>query len=134
MTSTIKPDQTIIRTDRIGRIRVSAEHREQLLDSYEQSSLSGPKFAELHGIKYQTFATWVQKRKRQRGEYELMPKEAPSEKLLQSLVELDVAAPSHKHDTLRVEHASGVSISVTTPTQAQLAAILLNNLSPLTPC
>ena len=27
------------------------------------------KFAELAGIKYQTFATWAQKRRRQRGDY-----------------------------------------------------------------
>lgn len=130
----IQPDQTIIRTDSIGRIRISAEHREQLLDSYEQSSLAGTKFAKLHGIKYQTFATWVQKRKRQRGEYELTSKEAPPEKLLQSLVELDVTAASHINDALSVEHTSGVRLSVSTPAQAQLAATLLNNLKPQTPC
>ena len=42
--------------------------REQLLDEFERSGLPGLKFAELAGIKYPTFATWVQKR-RQRGDY-----------------------------------------------------------------
>jgi hypothetical protein len=31
--------------------------------------VSGPKFAALVGVKYQTFATWMQKRKRRQGKY-----------------------------------------------------------------
>jgi hypothetical protein len=37
-----------------------------LLDEFEQSGLSGNKFAALSGIKYQTFACWVQGRRRKR--------------------------------------------------------------------
>jgi hypothetical protein len=40
-----------------------------LLDEFERSGLPGLKFAELAGIKYQTFATWAQKRRRQRGDH-----------------------------------------------------------------
>lgn len=46
---------------------MSAERRESLLDEFERSGLSGQKFAEVLGLKYPTFATWVQKRRRQRG-------------------------------------------------------------------
>jgi hypothetical protein len=35
----------------------------------EMSGLPGLKFAELAGIKYPTFATWAQQRRRQRGDY-----------------------------------------------------------------
>ncbi|MES1180505.1 MAG: hypothetical protein ABUL66_01440 [Verrucomicrobiota bacterium] len=38
--------------------------REQLLDEFERSGVPGLKFAELAGIKYPTFAPWVQKRRR----------------------------------------------------------------------
>ena len=48
-------------------MRTSAARREQLLDEFARSGLSGPKFAELVGVKYQTFATWVQRRQRQLG-------------------------------------------------------------------
>ena len=40
-----------------------------MLDEFERSGLPGLKFAELAGIKYQTFATWAQKRRRKRGDY-----------------------------------------------------------------
>ena len=39
---------------------------EALLDAFERSGLSGMKFAALHGVKYPSFANWVQQRKRRR--------------------------------------------------------------------
>jgi hypothetical protein len=69
MISTTEVPAQIIKTDCLGRLRVTAERRESLLDEFKRSGLSGPKFAELLGLKYQTFATWVQKRRRQRDAY-----------------------------------------------------------------
>ncbi len=59
----------ILKTDVLGRMKTPAARREQLLDEFERSGLSGQKFAEFAGLRYQTFATWVQKRRRQRGAY-----------------------------------------------------------------
>ena len=50
-------------------MKTSKARRERLLNEFERSGLPGLKFAELAGIKYQTFATWAQKRRRQRGGY-----------------------------------------------------------------
>jgi len=47
----------------MGRLRITKEQRETLLDAFVSSGLSGTRFAATHGIKYQTFATWVQKRR-----------------------------------------------------------------------
>lgn len=47
-----------------GRVRTPAHRGETLLDEFEKSGLSGAKFAALSGIKYQTFAKWVQQRRR----------------------------------------------------------------------
>ena len=55
----------MIKTDVLGRMRTSAARRESLLQEFDQSGLSGKKFAGLTGIKYQTLATWLQKRRRQ---------------------------------------------------------------------
>lgn len=52
----------VLKQDKRGRVQTPLARREQLLVEFEQSGLSGPKFAALVGIKYQTFATWVQKR------------------------------------------------------------------------
>lgn len=57
---------TFIKTDVLGRLQRTREQRERILDEYRRSGLSGRKFAALCGVKYQTFATWLQRRKRQR--------------------------------------------------------------------
>jgi hypothetical protein len=66
---TTQRSEAIIKTDVLGRVKTPAARREQLLDEFERSGLSGCKFAELAGIKYSTFATWGQKRRRQNGTY-----------------------------------------------------------------
>lgn len=57
----------VLKEDARGRVRVSAERREALLDEFERSGASGAKFALLAGIKYATFANWVVKRRRECG-------------------------------------------------------------------
>jgi len=64
MTST--DDGTILKTDDRGRVRTPVDRREALLDEFERSGVSGMKFAQLAGIKYATFANWIQKRRRTR--------------------------------------------------------------------
>ena len=57
----------LLKSDALGRVRTPPERREQLLDEFERSGISGVKFAELTGLKYQTLATWLQQRKRRRA-------------------------------------------------------------------
>lgn len=57
-------DGQIIKTDELGRVRTSRERREALLEEYERSGMSGAAFAQWAGIKYTTFASWAQKRRR----------------------------------------------------------------------
>ena len=54
----------IIKQDSRGRMRTTRERRETLLAEYDRSAMTGRKFAQLAGIKYQTFANWLQKRRR----------------------------------------------------------------------
>jgi hypothetical protein len=67
MTSTNMPLKVLKQEGR-GRVRVAAPRREALLDEFERSGVSGAKFARLVGIKYPTFAGWVHRRRRARGE------------------------------------------------------------------
>ena len=62
----IKAGEAVLKTDRLGRVQTPVARREQLLDEFERSGLSGIKYAAVVGIKYSTFATWM-KRRRQRG-------------------------------------------------------------------
>ena len=74
MTNRQSSSEAVIKTDEAGRVRTPAARREGLLEEFDRSGLSGPKFAALAGIKYQTFATWVRKlRAGQSGEEATLP-------------------------------------------------------------
>ena len=127
-TELCKVDGELIKTDRMGRIRVSSEHREKLLDTFESSGMSGQKFADHCGVKYPTFASWVQKRRRERNEY---PSDhaAPPESLLQSLAEVELAPGKVTSEGLSIEFPGGARLVLNHPGQVSLAAALINNLS-----
>ena len=51
----------ILSRDARGRVLVSRERRESLLEEYDRSGMSGVKFAQYVRIKYSTLASWLQK-------------------------------------------------------------------------
>ena len=57
-------DGEIFKRDKMGRVRVSRARREALLSEFERGGTNGAQFADYVGIKYSTFATWIQKRQR----------------------------------------------------------------------
>lgn len=57
----------ILKSDSRGRVRTPPEQREALLAEFERSGLSASKFSTMVGVRYQTFATWVQKHRQQRA-------------------------------------------------------------------
>ena len=57
---------TVLKRDMLGRVAYPREQREALLDEFERSGLKGRPFAQVAGIKYPTFANWVQQRRRAR--------------------------------------------------------------------
>lgn len=56
-----------LKSDKLGRVRTPAARREELLDEFERSGVAATRFAQMVGIKYQTFASWMQKCRRQCG-------------------------------------------------------------------
>ena len=144
MTSTTLPDE-VLKTDVLGRVRVKRARREALLDEYERGGASAQAFAALVGIKYQTFATWVQQRRRPRRpcrpatRVEALPA-PPTPTGALRLVE---AVVEHgRHQTAVVENAEslcvhlpgGARVEVRDARQAVLAAELLKALLPARPC
>jgi DNA-binding transcriptional regulator YiaG len=57
-----------LKTDAVGRVRTPAAKRAEILAAFERSGVSGVEFAALIGVKYPTFASWLQARRRPRGE------------------------------------------------------------------
>ena len=65
--SSLNAKTEVLKQDARGRVRVSAQRREALLDKFERSGASGVKFGRLTGIKYATFANWVLQRRKRRA-------------------------------------------------------------------
>ncbi|MEO6788641.1 MAG: IS66 family insertion sequence element accessory protein TnpB [Chthoniobacteraceae bacterium] len=57
----------VMKVDVRGRVWTPRERREAVLDELERSGVPAVKFAEHIGVKYPTLASWVQKRRRERG-------------------------------------------------------------------
>ncbi len=115
MTSTIGSTE-ILKTDDRGRVRVPRERREALLDEFERSGLSGAKFAAHYGLKYPSFAGWVQRRRRERAS----PGSAGGGvRWLEAVAEPTAAA------ALTLHLPGGARLEITGAAQVPLAAALL---------
>ena len=68
MTTTTTTGERLLRMDSRGRVRTPAKRRKALLKEFAGSGLSARKFAALVGVRYSTFAHWVQRFREEGGE------------------------------------------------------------------
>ena len=124
----------ILKVDAWGRVRTSPERREALLDEFERCGITGKRFAEMHGIKYQTFASWRKKRKKRAGGKgsggrKKEPVAAPIGLALTEVVRAGSEGASLGVDEpLRVELPGGAQLSVSNVQGVHLAAKLIRAL------
>lgn len=106
----------LLKVDTRGRGRCSRERREAILDAFERSGMSGATFAASHGINYQTFWSWLRKRKRCRAS------SPPALSLAEIVVERPAQpSPSRgEHLSLRVR-LPGEAIIEVDPSAASIA-------------
>jgi transposase-like protein len=130
MTNMQSASGQIIKTDSLARVRTPPERKRELLEEFERSGLSAWKFATLVGIKYQTFAAWVAKRKREgRGEAPAKAEAGSAAKVRWLKVVLDQAqVPRSDGSILTLQFAGGAWAEVGDGKQIQLAAALLRAL------
>ena len=134
MTHTTSPDE-ILKTDVLGRVRTPRARREALLEEFEKSGASAKKFAALVGVNYQTFASWVQARRKARGQYPLAARKvSASVRLLEAVVEDDGDEVRERAGAagLRIELPGGSRMVVASAGQLPLAAELLSLLAQQT--
>ena len=140
---TMTEETKLIKTDSLGRVRVPKEHREAMLDAFEASAMSGAEFARKHGVPVMTFASWIQKRRRARGDYD----DAEKRKELRMSVgkkpeKKDQASPMNLIEVamtplprpqasagLEVVLANGAKVRVSDESQVPLLKVLLRELS-----
>lgn len=130
MTST---EEVILKADKRGRVRMPKERREALLAEFERSGMSGAKFAAWAGIKYPTFANWVQERRRKASEPDRSRGREPSGpegvRWIEATLKPDAILETNRESGVLVIHLpGGARLEVATPSQAALACELLRGL------
>jgi hypothetical protein len=123
----------LLKQDVQGRVRTPVERREMLLAEFERSGLSGPKFAALVGVKYQTFAGWVcERRKKCPTPPAVLAPSASSLRLIEAVVARDAeqspVGATCSTGVLQVHLAEGVRIEIGDVSQLQLAVSLIRAL------
>ena len=125
----------ILKSDVRGRVLTPLHRREELLNEFERSGLSGPKFAALVGIKYSTFAGWAHRRRAPRSGSESIPstktKKAQVE-WLEAVVGQAQAAGGYRATGLVLVLPGGVRAELTDPQHVALAVELVRALAK--PC
>ena len=131
MTSTTGMEDGILKKDVLGRVKTPRERRAALLAEFDRSGMSRQKFAAWAGIKYPTWASWVQQRRKATGQTP-WPKARPKRKTPVRWLEAVVAkngpvAESASSGTagIIVHGPGGVRIEITQARQVSLAVQLL---------
>lgn len=124
---------TILKRDALGRVTVTREQREALLDEFERGGLSGTRFARMVGVNYSTFAYWAQQRRHARGVYAPLGRKAasaPPAGALRLMEAVPVALMSARASggALEVLLPGGARVLVADAHQVALTAQLINAL------
>lgn len=121
----------IMKRDAVGRVSYTVQQREALLDEFERSGLKGAQFALAAGVKYQTFAHWLQQRRHARGDYDAQGRNGTM-RLVEAVV-AQAPAPSvaatMDEGPLEVHLPGGARMLVATTHQAALAAQVIHALA-----
>jgi hypothetical protein len=117
----------LLKRDALGRVRTLKTKREEILDEFEGSGVSGAEFAALTGIKYPTLASWIQRRRRERGAYGRKGPVKPDQgmRFLETVVEKAAACSA----PLEVELPGGARVRIADAGQVPLAVQLVRGLA-----
>jgi hypothetical protein len=126
----------ILRKDTRGRVVVTAQRRAGLLEQFDQSGTSGIQFARLAGVKYSTFAYWLQQRRKKRNAppvtESMEPRGEPGPKVhwLEAVVAGEKESPplTRKTGPLVMHGPAGVWWEVNDLAQAKVAAAVLREM------
>jgi hypothetical protein len=136
-------DGVILRTDAKGRVVVTRDRRAALLEEFAKSGQSGAQFAKWAGVKYSTFAYWVQQRRKEQrekddgGKIELRGEPGPEVRWLEAMVageEKGSPVEATAKTGLVVHGPGSVWWKVECEEQARLAAVMLRHLEARAAC
>ena len=104
--------------DTRGRVRTTREQRRVILAEFERSGVSAVQFAQRTGLKYSTFAAWVQHSRRVKR-----PRLKSPVRLLEAVV-----SPTPANSALEVQLPGGARLELRDASQVGLVAALVRAL------
>jgi len=113
-----------VTVDSKGRVRISKEQRCEILAGFERSGVSAAEFAKRGGIKYSTFAGWLQRHRRARP-----GSQPPVMRLLEAVVEQSHAGAASCGSSVVLRLAGGVQMELADAKQIPLAVALVRALA-----
>ena len=115
-------------------LRYTKDQKSARVAAYQSSGLSGPRFAGIHGVKYQTLASWLQKRRKSVALASL-PQPGPISHFLSLIpAEIDHGNPPAPASALPIHLPGGIRLDLTATSQAPLAAAVIRHLQSPPSC
>lgn len=122
----------ILKIDARGHVRISKRKQIEMLQAFDKSSMTATAFTKLHGIPNSTFATWLQKRKKQ-SKQACKDQSSQSLKPALSLIEVELTKTEpksqDKNPALNLVLAHGVKAQLNQEGQIPLLKSLIKSLS-----
>ena len=119
----------VLKRDKVGRVRTPVQRREELVAEFRRSGLSAMQFADLVGVRYSTFWTWVNNHREARA---VKPKAAKKQRFVEVVVTPAECKQAQEGAPLHLVLPGGATLSLTHGGQVLLAAELLKALAA--PC
>ena len=125
-------NHSLLKTDKIGRLRYTSEQKKTMVDAYRASGLSAPRFAAHHGVNYQTLVSWIKKDKQSSSS--ITPNSSPPRlfSLIPAVIERG-GSPTTE-GAMEVLLPNGTKILITSSGQLDLAVVLIRELNNSRPC
>lgn len=114
----------MLKSDRAGRVQMPLERQAELVREFERSGLSGPRYAALAGVKYQTFATWRRRHGKRGGS-----RERTKTVVKPVFLEVSAACAAAAAPVVEIALPGGARASLHDAGQASLLAALLKALA-----
>lgn len=125
-------NESLLKSDRQGRLRYTPEQKKIMVDAYLASGLSAPRFAALHGVNYQTLIYWIKKSKPKQTT-DLSKSRHPA---FISIVpaEIDHSPILGVSDAIEVSLPNGVKLLISSPSQVNLCIAIIREFQLSQPC
>jgi len=124
-------NESLLKIDRIGRLRYTSEQKKTMVDACRASGLSTPRFAALHGVNYQTLVYWIKKDQQSATSPALGRLPAGLFSLVPAVIE-GVGDPAS--EAMQLCLPGGAKLSISSSNHVALAAALIRELQPARPC